>query len=169
MIVLQQGQGGILWQALTGKLGQANPTVDPVPIELEAKETWFQQNEIAFGNQNIVMDAVVLATWLKIYKTDPKLLAGLAEKYLDTVKDVIVATQRASAANWLNDLINQRLANNLMHAVGLITEEQRYLTNMWYDHIFALMWQKSFVTDTLTSLSTLGGDILGGIGKAAVT
>jgi hypothetical protein len=85
-----------------------------------------------------VTSLLVLALAVKMSKTPEgmKLLAGIINKYLDTVGDCITSMQKASASSSLTAMINQYACTSIYERFGLISPLNAQRTKLWIDHIW---------------------------------
>jgi len=92
------------------------------------------------------------------YTNTPKgqqLLAQVVIEYLKSMAKVVSSMQPASAANWLNALMNQRTTINMLARVGLISPYDQFSESVWLDHVLAEMLKLSYTQETIGSLTTL--------------
>ena len=148
---------------VTQSATQAQGSADSVAAVYNYAENWTALG-LPFSNDSLLMEGMILATWAKLYKTDPKLLAELAEKYMDTIGNVITSMERSSASNWLTAMLNQSVAVNMLSRLGILNEQARAYLLFWYNHVFGEMEKLNALASTIGPLTTLGGSIIGAIG-----
>lgn len=129
------------------------------PIE---KEIYFEKEEhFAFSPLNAELlsfeNLALLLLIVKLSKTPEgiKTLKELAIKYLDSCARIVESVEDACHSNWLTALNNQHIAASIAHRIGLIDDGSYMKIMEHYRSVFDKMWEKSFIENTVGSITTL--------------
>lgn len=129
----------------------------PIPDEVDfQKEEHFAfspmpQNVFTVENIGFILLVVKLSKTPEGIKT----LERIALKYLDSCTKIISSIQESCSGNWLTALNNQHITVGMTHRIGLLDDGAYIKIFEHYRAVFDKMWEKSFITDTVGSVTTL--------------
>lgn len=136
---------------LTGK-GQG------LQVDSQGDGSQFTSLPYIFGSDNTLMELLVAAIAIKLSKTPEglRVVRDVAVHYIDNIGRIVSTLEASSAANWLTCAINQRLCARILKNMGMITTNECNEYMSWTSWVVGAMIAKGFVTDTLSSLSSMG-------------